>query len=442
MNTRKAKKYDLHRALKILLSTESQAARVRTYDRLKSISPSVKLVDHLYHALESSAYKAFLLFAFFLKSYFSVASPRIENNETICAVGFFVNEAKAIGQLAKKLSKEKVEILGCSKLELIHPRNLLRMASLMKYSIVVFRICRLLARRYHIMPAFRAMSLLGFYFATEEILRKSSVKACLVSSNYAPDSLALSATAHKRDCPLIYVNHAQIWARARYLPPVYADLSILCSQANVELYRKKSRIESRIVLKGIEGPESRMRLKGLKRKGEDAVFGIFLTGQTVLSRLEVIIQSLLEKELCHRVLLRPHPISMVNDDYSYLAKRYSQLLISTRHSAARASLSCDCVFCGNSGVALEVLKAGTPVAYDPALDTYGEDFYGYVAKGLLFPVKSIDSSFEDDLAEFYSNADWLDRMKYFDASYLEDKEAIAEKIQRELSSICGDRPTE
>ncbi|MCG8325100.1 MAG: hypothetical protein MI673_06245, partial [Thiotrichales bacterium] len=219
-----------------------------------------------------------------------------------------------------------------------------------------------------------------------------------------------------------------------YVPPVHADLSILTGQAARDTY---AGIAGRVVYKGIAAAEREMSLAPLRQAERELSVGIFLTAMTDMAALEAFSRRLCESLAVKRLLLRPHPVRLVQDDYEGLAQRVSAIDIDKSASATEAAEACDFVVCGNSGVVLEVLKAGVPVAYNADLDTIPDDYCGFVAAGLVPRCEAPLEDLPAQLAAFFGRDDWPAKMAYFDHAYGKDADAVMAEAVRELERLGG-----
>ena len=99
--------------------------------------------------------------------------------------------------------------------------------------------------------------------------------------------------------------------------------------------------------------------------------------------------------------------------------------------------ACDLVLCGNSGVAMNVLRGGRPVAYIDALDELNHDYCGFVQDRLVCEVKEWGENLYPMLKAFYTGPAWRNVMQSYDASYncdiLELEQNAAQKIRRYVS---------
>ena len=103
--------------------------------------------------------------------------------------------------------------------------------------------------------------------------------------------------------------------------------------------------------------------------------------------------------------------------------------------------ACDLIICGNSGVAMNALSGGRPVAYLDTLDGLNFDYNGFVESGLICHVTGWSDDIYRRLRTFYERPEWRDVMRSYDASYESDlaalKRSAGETVRPYLSPTPG-----
>jgi hypothetical protein len=164
--------------------------------------------------------------------------------------------------------------------------------------------------------------------------------------------------------------------------------------------------------------------------------GIFLTA---LTRAEIVAELIAEIRFSRpdvRILIRNHPVALLRTDFSKLAAEDGNLEITIGTPLDDEIIACDLIICGNSGVAMNALSGGRPVAYMDALDGLNFDYNGFVESGLVCHVTGWSDDIYARLKKFYFNPKWHSVMRSYDASYGADArelgQAAAETIRRYL----------
>lgn len=138
-----------------------------------------------------------------------------------------------------------------------------------------------------------------------------------------------------------------------------------------------------------------------------------------------------------RILIRNHPVALLKSDFSCLATKHKNVEITIGTPLDDEIEACDLIICGNSGVAMNVLRGGRPVAYIDSLDRLNHDYCGFVQDRLVCEVKNWSDDLYPMLKAFYTSPVWRNVMQSYDASYNADatelKQKAAQKIRRYIS---------
>ena len=142
-----------------------------------------------------------------------------------------------------------------------------------------------------------------------------------------------------------------------------------------------------------------------------------------------------------RILIRNHPVALLKSDFSDLEARYENLAVTIGNALEDEIAACDLIICGNSGVAMNAVSGGRPVAYMDTLDGSGFDYNGFVENGLTCHVKGWSDDIYSRLKNFYDRPEWEAVMRSYDASYGADVEtlnqAAARLLRRHLQPGAG-----
>jgi hypothetical protein len=270
-----------------------------------------------------------------------------------------------------------------------------------------------LVRRHSLMPAARIASTAAFYMRFVQLLRDNpELAAVMVASNYSPEALGLAAAAHHTGRSVIYINHAPVPANCATVPPVFSDCAVFYGEAVRQTYQRRSDCAAQVALIG-----QPWVARPLEWRNEVRQVGIFLTALTRAAEVEALAEQISRIHPGARILIRNHPVALLKGNFSALGERFDQLEVTIGNPLDDEIAACDLVFCGNSGVAMNVLRGGRPVAYLAALDRLTFDYNGFVAAGLVCDVSGWSADLYQRLKSFYSRPEWHAVMRSYDASY-------------------------
>lgn len=422
--------YDLAAVLRIVRRMETSATRAAVFAEIKSKNPLVRLVDAIY--ARAGVLQPLALAAYMLKAAFSYR-PNAAGAEAV-AVAAFDNERHAVDRLAALVPDLRIDRLSPRRGHMLAPGQLgaaLQFVGALRRS---WPFLRGLARRHSFMPAARIASALACYIRfSGAFAERPGLQAAVVASNYSPDALGLAAAAHRHGRKVIYVNHAPVPANGALVPPVLADLAVFYGDAIRRTYERHSRCTAQVALVGQPGVARPMAWQDSPR-----TVGIFLTALTRGEAVEKLVDAISASRPDLRILIRNHPVALLKSSFAELSARHRNLTVTIGNPLDDEIAACDLVFCGNSGVAMNVLRGGRPVAYLAALDALRFDYNGFVESNLVCAVPGWSEMVYRRLRAFYENPAWRDVMRSYDASYgmdpLKLEAAAARTIRRYLSS--------
>ncbi|MEM9279788.1 MAG: hypothetical protein AAGA76_14565, partial [Pseudomonadota bacterium] len=230
---------------------------------------------------------------------------------------------------------------------------------------------------------------------------------------------------HGNGREVIYANHAPVPENSPFVPPVLANCSVFYGDAIRKTYETRSRCISEIILIG--QPVNAVQMSW----SEDIeTVGIFLTALTEWEPLKHLVETIKENHPGIEVLIRHHPVSLLETDVTSLIDCYPDIRTTRGTPLSQDISDCDLVFCGNSGVAMNVLSGGRPVAYLSELDGLPHDYLGFVAGGLTCEVEGWHSSLYEQLRKFYNCKEWRSVMRDHDASF----NVSASRLQQEAKT--------
>lgn len=410
-------RYDLATALQVVRRMETSATRGAVFDEIKAKNPLYRLVDTIYAT--ARPLQPLALFAYMLKSILSVG-PFDDRPAGVVTLSNFDNERHAIDRVVAltpdlpllRLSMKRSHLVGKGQ-----GRALMRMVGSLRR---VWPFLSTLARTHSFMPAARIASGLAYYMRFSDLFEaRPDLRSAIVASNYSPEALGMAAAAHAAGRRLVYANHAPIPANAPSVPPVLAECAVLYGDASRLTYEKKSRCRAQVALIGQPWTARAMRWQDGVR-----TVGIFLTALTRPGAVAKLVADIRAADPDVQIIIRNHPVALLKNDLSAFIPADPGLSITIGNPLDDEIAACDLIFCGNSGVAMNALSGGRPVAYLGALDGLAYDYNGFVESGLICPVDGWSDGLYAALKRFYQRAEWVEVMRSYDASYETDIAAL------------------
>lgn len=376
-----------------------------------------------------------LLLAYGVKCYLTLGKP-LNAGATVATLATYANERHAIAGVEASAPDIRFTPLPLSRTNLLTwqswsglLRELPRLRSL-------WRIARHTARRHDFMPACRIFSTVTYYLRARRVLsREPALRAVLTASNYSPEAVALMAAAMKEGRKVLYTNHANVPPHVASLLPLYADLAILTGQAMLDMHCRARPVNARVAYKGLSGASQKLRLDRLTAGGMR--IGIFLTSMTSMRALADCLETLHRDFAPASLRVRPHPNPLIGMEGTLPppAAALPGLAISLSAPLAEDIARCDLVICGNSGVVLEILKAGVPAVYLSGLDAVGEDYNGFIEQRLIPRIASADALDIEEVKRFFEAPEWPERMRYYDAGYGGEEAAMRRGVGSAISRL-------
>ncbi|WP_373490186.1 hypothetical protein [Parasphingorhabdus sp.] len=426
-------RYNLATALGIIRRMETSSARSAVFAEIKNKNPVYRLVDTLYAKAGYGFLQPLVLFIYMLKSVLSLGKFDYSGHEAV-AISNFQNEHNAINRLVALLPGTRVMMLSPKLCNLFSRDQLRTTISMIGAAPRVFPFLSRLARSYGFMPSARMASGLAYYIRFSQLLaRHPGMSAAIVASNYSPEALGLSAAAHNKNRKVVYVNHAPVPANGAMVPPVLADCAVFYGNATRSTYERESRCNAEVALIGQPGTA-----RPMEWRDEIRTLGIFLTALTCAKSVEKLVTTISESRPGLQILIRNHPVALLKSDFSDLAAKHKNVKITIGNPLEDEIAACDLILCGNSGVAMNVLREGRPVAYLDSLDKLNHDYCGFIQSRLVCDVKNWSGDLYPMIKAFYTRPDWQRVMKDYDASYNSDISQLeymaAQTILRYVSS--------
>lgn len=437
------RKYTAWLAVKATLSVYNTPSALAVFDDVVSRKRIMRMAVCVYNALPFYALKALLLLLYGLYSFLSLRMRRRagrENSPCIAIVSGFGSEQKAIDRVLGIISQKEAVHIGRSVKNVFSVCSLRSIPLFLACLPRLFKIARKLSMRGPMMPCLLSTGALCSYLRLQDMLarEKENLKAVLTGSNYQPVPLSLMAAAHKNGLKVIYTNHSFSRAAAVYKPPLYADYSILTGRAKLDEFAREGQTPKPCILKGLGFESKPMRLGQLQAGRESLNIGIFLTAKSELEEIRKLFSWCLQHLPVARLSLRPHPVDLVNQDFSVLKETFPGLVIDNKLPVQEDAENCDLVFCGNSNSALEIICIGTPAVYAGDLDRYDYDTCGFVSGDVLPDFYEIKDALSGKLCVFYDRPDFVEKVRYYNDAYLRteaDRKQVDDKIRHDIDAL-------
>lgn len=409
-------RYSLAVALRIVRRMETSSTRGAVFAEIKRKNPLYRLVDALYSNADAAISKPLALFLYMLKCVVSLG-PFDEKDVEAVAIANFDNERHTIGRLATLVPGKRILQLSLKRAHIIDNGQLRAALQMVRAAPELWPFLSRLASKHSFMPSARIASGLAYYIRFSQMFaQRPELKTAIIASNYSPEALGLAAAAHKAGRRVIYINHAPVPANGALVPPVLADCAVFYGDAIRQTYERGSRCTADVALIGQPGIARPMEWRAQVQK-----IGIFLTALTCADTVAKLVAEISASNPKTQILIRNHPVGLLKSDFSDLLARHKNLEITIGNPLDEEIAACDLIFCGNSGVAMNALRGGRPVAYLDALDGLNFDYNGFVERKLVYEAEGWNEDLYFQLQTFYASPAWRAVMRSYDASYGTDK---------------------
>lgn len=408
------RRYDLARALLIVREMDTSPGRAAVYEEIKSKNAIFRLADRLYALSGKPLFQPFILWLYMVKCVLTVG-PTSGGGKAV-SIANFPNEEHTIDRVITLVPDVSFLRLTLRRKHMIGRGQLTEFFRLVRSLVRAWPFLRTLARRYSFMPAARIASALAFYIRYNALFAdRPDLSAAVVASNYSPEAVGMAAAAHGAGRKVIYANHASVAANGPVVPPVHADLALFYGEETADIYRRRSACTADVALIGQPGKTQEMEFRERLAR-----VGIFLTAGTRIDTLSALIRDIRESHPTIEILVRDHPVALLRNDLSTFVLEDPRVKLTIGNPLSDEIAACDLVICGNSGVALNAVSGGRPVAYLADMDNLPFDYIGLVGAGLIPCVEGWSDDLYARLKSFYSAPDWVASMRRFDASYCAD----------------------
>lgn len=442
VNTPRRERYDLATALGVVRAMETSAGRAAVFEEIKNKNAVYRLVDKLYVLAGTRFLQPLALLLYMIKCAVSLG-PFDDAEAEAVSISTFDNEHKTITRVAALAPGVPILRLTADRNHLFRPGQVVVLLKMLASAKRIWPFLRMLARTHSFMPSARIASALAFYIRFSWLFQeRPGLNAAIVASNYSPEAVGMAAAAHRMKRRVVYSNHAPVPANGAVVPPVYADCALLYGEVSKTTYETRSSCTAEVAYIGQPA-----RSRPMEWRQHVETVGVFLTAGTKTDVLRSLIATIRVDLPEARILIRQHPVLLLKTDFSGLDLKDDNVELTIGNPLDDEIAACDLVICGNSGVAMNVLSGGRPVAYLSSLDGIHFDANGFVASRLVHAMPWWSEDIYDRLKAFYQAPGWQSVMQSYDASYGADIEAL----KREAASVLlrqvrpergADRPNE
>lgn len=378
--------------------------------------------------------KAALVLLYGTKCYLSINWHK-SDSQKIVYFGPYPSEKRILRHVQSYLSDIPSSFIETSLVHCFSMRSLSHLLADIPTWPRMYRHAVHIAKRNKFMPALRVFSAVGYHSRFNRLLAESNTEVAFIASHYSPEALGLAAACHRSGRLVFFTNHANATSLQRYVPPVYADLLALTSQAVADTFITATAKKLNIVPIPIDAP---YRPLLIPNSTDNYSVGVYLTALTDQVRLVQLIRVIYDHPQIESVLIRMHPAQIVNTDLSELLNEFPDLILSQGAPLLEDINRTDVAICGNSTVTIELLRSGRPVLYDDHLDHLTKDYNGYYAKNLV-PIceNNINGDFLKQLRVHYSQDSWDARMRYFDYGYNANGSELLDEFREAVGSALS-----
>lgn len=201
----------------------------------------------------------------------------------------------------------------------------------------------------------------------------------VAANDHSPPTVALFALARAKCLRSCYLQHGPVTPS---FPPLTTDLALLFSAQAQAAYQAAAHargVTSQtqvLILPALMDPHVPMRTPTYPLR-----ICLALSFFTELAPLAALLAQLRADKTVGSILISQHPRS--TQDISHLAQTDQVQFLPKATLAKDIAPQVDICLVGNSGVAIEFLHYGVPTFYIAPQDPALEDYYGFVAAGLL-----------------------------------------------------------
>lgn len=424
--------YTLLNAINTVKHIDTSLNRLRIFEDIAKKNLLIRLAFNIYKSVDHTPVASILLLLYGLKCFMSIKLP-VQKKIALLCFASYPNEHAAINRIKSAFSTIENDELLIARKYVFSPKNWLVALRYIYFIPRIYRFAKKCTDSLHFMPACRVFSTLAFYLRYKQIFEEIETKGILIANHYSPECTALVAAALTDSIKIVYINHAHTPEKVESvtLPPV--DLALLTSDAVLKKLIAEEKRPINYNLIGYHQIKERLKLDLVGNT--KLTVGIFLTALTNKDRVRELVAIWHKFLPSGHILIRPHPVELLKDNFSGLLQDYSMVEISENTSLSNDIAKCDLVVCGNTSAVIEILKGGCPVIYDGRLDQITYDYNGFVDKGLVLAVDTINEQTLSKVSCFYNRPLWEKVMQFYDASYLNDEKKLLRDAEKKLKQV-------
>ncbi|WP_214567798.1 hypothetical protein [Aliiroseovarius lamellibrachiae] len=262
--------------------------------------------------------------------------------------------------------------------------------------------------------------------------RQSRPQLVMAANDHSPATVSLFALARAYQLRSCYVQHGSV---TESFPPLRYDLSVLYNERSIALYsasanrcRLPEMERSKIFLLP---PQSAPFCKIAPPSSPFTVY-IALSFFPNLTVLDSMLADLVSQPQVSSVTLCPHPRCQLN--LAQFANR-DGVDVSPKGLRVKDVVNQgDVCIVSNSGVALELLRAGCPTFFWDQGDLSTRDYYGFVAEKIL-PVFDMEWLADPKSAVAFFDVNWVSRMASFDSAVETDPTVLELNLRQALAEF-------
>ncbi|MEL7188796.1 MAG: hypothetical protein AAGK17_04525 [Pseudomonadota bacterium] len=420
-------RYDLSTALGVVREMETSAGRAAVYEEIKNKNTLYRLVDAVYEGSGASFFQPLFLFIYMIKCVVSLGPFKNKQAQAV-SIANFPNEHKTIARISALIPDIDLMQVSVERKHILAVAQLKAAVQMLGAFPRVWSFLRALVRQHSFMPAARITSTLAYYIRFSHLFAQApDLKAAIIASNYSPEAVGMAAAAHRHGRKVIYSPHAPVPANGPVVPPVYADCALFYGEETRKTYERRNACTAQVTYIGEPG-----QARPMEWQQSVSTIGIFLTSGTKVEVLKSLIATIRVDLPDVRIIIRQHPVQLLSTDFSGLELDDPKTELTLGNPLDDEIKACDLVICGNSGVAMNVLSGGRPVAYLSSLDGILFDSNGFVGSRLVFNMSWWSGDIYDRLKGFYEAPGWLSVMQTYDASYAADTNELSQTARTTL----------
>lgn len=413
------RRYDLASALLIVQAMETSPARAAVFEEIKRKNRVYRLVDRLYILAGERLFQPLILFAYMLKCVLFLGTFADRGAQAV-AISQFPNEHKTMDRVEALAAQARLMRVTFNRSHMFSREHWGSAASLVRGFGRIWPFLRALARRHSFMPSARIASALAFYIRFSQLFAdRPDLASAVVASNYSPEAVGMAAAAHRFGRTVIYANHAPVPSNGAFVPPVLADCALFYGTETTRTYERRSACFAEVAYIGQPGSA-----RPMEWSASVSTVGIFLTAATKVETLRSLVATIRVDLPSAKIIIRQHPVTLLKTDFADIGVDDPNVLLTIGNPLDDEIAACDLVICGNSGVAINVLSGGRPVAYLASLDALAFDTNGFVANRLVMSAPWWTEDIYERLKGFYSAPGWAGVMQGYDAAYEADIELL------------------